>query len=90
MAVLKATYKTYLCLQYWSTIVYNAEVAVKFSELPCIQNYLDLPYRCRYDVSAISYVGRYIMFKSQIYGTESTFDIGSLHSLTTNLCSRLT
>ena len=24
-------------MQYWSAIVYNAEVAVKFSELPCIQ-----------------------------------------------------
>jgi len=35
-------------VQYWSAIVYNAEVAVKFSELPCIQNYPDLPYlgRC--------------------------------------------
>ena len=32
-----------LCMKYWSAIVYNAEVAVKFSELPCIQNYPDLP-----------------------------------------------
>ena len=31
-------------MQYWSAIVYNAEIAVKFSELPCIQNYPDLPY----------------------------------------------
>ena len=44
MAVVEATYKTYLCVQYWSAVVYNAEVAVKFSELPSIQNYPDLPY----------------------------------------------
>ena len=31
-------------MQYWSAVVYNAEVAVKFSELPSIQNYPDLPY----------------------------------------------
>ena len=44
MAVLEATYWTYLCVQYWSAVVYNAEVAVKFSELPSIQNYPELPY----------------------------------------------
>ena len=31
-------------MQYWSAVVYNAEVAVKFSELPSIQNYPELPY----------------------------------------------
>ena len=36
MAVVEATY--------WSAVVYNAEVVVKFSELPSIQNYPDLPY----------------------------------------------
>ena len=53
MAVVRATYYIYLCVQYWSAIVYNAEVAVNFSELPClvfritlpsIQNYPDLPH----------------------------------------------
>ena len=47
MAMVKATNYTYLRVQYWSAIVYNAEVAVKFSELPCIQNYPDLPYSPR-------------------------------------------
>ena len=29
--------------QYWSAVVYNAEVVVKFSVLPSIQNYPELP-----------------------------------------------
>ena len=41
MAVVKATY---LCVQYWSAVIYSAVVSVKFSELPSIQNYPDLPY----------------------------------------------
>ena len=39
MAVVEATY---LCVQYWSAVVYNAEVAVKFSELPRLYTHCNL------------------------------------------------
>ena len=38
---------TYLCVQYWSAVVYNVEVVVK-QELPSIHNYPDLHYAPQY------------------------------------------